>query len=61
MRLDGARFTSAEQDFSRSFPQSKLNAEFLLEEGLARAGQTTVLGDGASRQAAANCLRQFLR
>jgi outer membrane protein assembly factor BamD (BamD/ComL family) len=59
--LDGARFTAAEQDFSRSFPQSKLTAEFLLEEGLARAGQTTASGDGVSRQAAANCLRQFLR
>jgi TolA-binding protein len=59
--LDGARFAAAEQDFSRTFPESKLNAEFLLEEGLARAGQTTVSGDGASRQAAVNCLRQFLR
>jgi outer membrane protein assembly factor BamD (BamD/ComL family) len=59
--LDGARFASAEQDFSRTFPESKLNAEFLLEEGLARAGQTTISGDEVSRQAAVNCLRQFLR
>jgi outer membrane protein assembly factor BamD (BamD/ComL family) len=58
--MDGAHFAGAEQDFQRRFPQSKLNAEFLLEEGLARAGQTAP-GDAPSRQSAAACLRQFLR
>jgi outer membrane protein assembly factor BamD (BamD/ComL family) len=58
--MDGAHFAAAQQEFRQRFPKSKLNAEFLLEEGLARAGQTAA-GDSAARQSAAACLRQFLR
>ena len=58
--MDGANLAAAEEEFRQRFPQSNLNAEFLLEEGLARAGQTSA-GDSAARQSAAACLRQFLR
>jgi outer membrane protein assembly factor BamD (BamD/ComL family) len=58
--MDGARFAVAEHDFQQRFPKSKLNAEFLLEEGLARAGQSAP-DDDSARESAAACLRQFLR
>ncbi len=57
---DSERFAAAEQEFRARFPASKLNAEFLLEEGLARAGQTAPGGEDR-RQEAAAALRQFLR
>ncbi len=56
---DPGRFLAAQQDFEARFPKSNLNAEFLLEEGLARAGQTTP-ADRTGRQQAAACLRRFL-
>ncbi len=57
--LDASRFTAAEADFHARFPNSPLNAEFSLEEGLARASQAPP-GDRAARQRAAACLRGFL-
>ncbi len=57
---DVDRFTSAETEFSARFPGSRLNGEFPLEEGLARAGLTPA-ADTAGRRRAAACLRQFLR
>ncbi len=57
---DVDRFAAAEKEFAARFPDSRLNAEFSLEEGLARAGQTPA-ADLAGRRRAASCLREFLR
>ena len=58
--LDTAGFTAAEEDFHARFPDSPLNAEFALEEGLARASEARP-GDRVDRQRAVACLRGFLR
>ncbi len=58
--LDVPRYTAAEADFRARFPDSPFNAEFALEEGLARAREARPT-DRVSRQRAAGCLRGFLR
>ena len=58
--LNEPMFTAAEEDFHVRFPASLLNAEFALEEGLARASQAPP-GDRVGRQRAVACLRAFLR
>ena len=56
---DQGRFAETEGAFNAHFPRSAYAAEFTLEEGLARADQSTP-GDTAGRQRAADCLRAFL-
>ena len=58
--LDTAEYTQAEEDFHARFPESPLNAEFTLEEGLTRASRAQP-GDRVDRQRAVACLRGFLR
>ncbi len=56
---DMDRFVETEQEFGAFFPHSAYRAEFALEEGLARADQSSP-SDPAGRQRAADCLRAFL-
>ena len=58
--LDTAEYTRAEEDFHARFPESPLNAEFGLEEGLTLANRAQP-GDRVDRQRAVACLRGFLR
>ena len=56
---DAGRYITTREAFENQFPHSALAAEFPLEEGLSRAGQTSALDTDGQRHAIEN-LRHFL-